>query len=169
METNLLPRTDLNRLEDGCCCPPFDPKAWHLLDLHFQDKLFVRARTRSLFHIPLNMSAVFFHTWAAIKAADAADSRFAILTDDQSLWHGEHYFAVTKDVPGLETVRLSGDFITRVFEGPYRDAYVWVREMTEDIADMGRRMGRLYFYYATCPKCAEKRGQNYVVGIGEVL
>jgi hypothetical protein len=169
LNTNFLPYTNLDLLEPGCCCPAFDPKAWDQLDLHFRDKLFVHFRTRSLFHIPLNMSAAFFDTWEAIKAAGAEDGQFAILSNDESKWRGEHYFAVTKEVPGLHNVRLTGDFVTRVFEGPYRDAYIWVNEMREDIALMGHRMGRLFFYYTTCPKCAERRGKNYVVGVGEVV
>ena len=169
MDTNFLPLTDLGRRDPGCCCPPFDPAQWDKLDLNFRDKLFVRVRTRSLFHIPLNMSAVFYRTWDAITAAGAEDNRFAILSNDESLWHADHYFTVTKAVPGLDTVTLSGSFVTRVFEGPYRDAYVWVREMRTDIGEMGRKMGQLYFYYTSCPRCAERRGRNYVVGIGEVL
>lgn len=169
VDTNFLPYTDLERLEPGCCCPAFDPTQWDKLDLHFRDKLFVHVRTRSLFHIPLDMSAVFFATWEAIQAAGAEDCRYAVLSNDESKWHGEHYFAVTKEVPGLHNVTLSGNFTTRVFEGPYRDAYIWVNEMREDIALMGHRMGRLFFYYTTCPKCAERRGKNYVVGVGEVI
>jgi hypothetical protein len=169
MDTNQLPVTDFSTLEPGCCCPPFDPKAWDKLSLTFDNKFFVRVKTRSLLHIPLNMSPVFARTWATIKAAGAEDVRFAVLTDDSSLWRGWHYFPVTKDVPGIENVRLSGRFVTRVFEGPYRDAYVWVREMREDIALTGHRMGRLFFFYTTCPKCAARRAHNYVVGIGETL
>jgi hypothetical protein len=169
MEPNRLPVTDFTKLEPGCCCPAFDPTPWDNLDLHFRDRRFVRATTHSVMHIPLDMGPVFGRTWEAIKAAGAADPEFIILSNDSSAWRGEHFFTVTKDVPGLENVTLTGDFVTRVFEGPYRDAYVWVGEMRSDIEDMGRKMGRLFFYYTTCPKCAEKRGKNYVVGIGEVL
>ena len=169
MDTNRLPVTDLSKLESGYCCPEFKPGDWDHLDLHFRNKRFVRARTRSLFHIPLNMAPVFARTWDAVKAAGADDPEFVILSDDESMWHGEHFFSVTKDVPGLDNVRLTGDYVTRVFEGPYRDAYIWVGEMRADVAEMGRNMGRLFFSYTTCPQCAERRGKNYVVGIAEVL
>ena len=169
MDTNFLPFTDLNPIAPACRCLPFDPAKWDRLHLHFRDKLFVHAQTRCVLHIPLNMGAVFDETWAAISAADAIDPGFVILSDDQSLWRGHHYFAVRHEVPGLEAVRLSGDFVTRVFEGPYRHAYIWVREMQADIEEAGGKMGRLFFYYTSCPKCAERLGHNYVVGIGEVI
>ena len=169
MNTDPIPLIDLDLVEPGCNCPRFDPARWDKLRLRFEDKLFVHARTRSILHIPLNMSAVFSYTAERIKAAGADDRRCIILTDDQSSWHSDHFFAVTKEVPELEHVRISGDFITRVFEGPYRDAYIWVGEMRHDIEERGRTMGWLFFYYVTCPKCAERRGQNYVVAVGEVV
>lgn len=169
MGGNNIPCTDFNKLEPGYCCPAFDPAAWDKLELHFKDKQFVHATTRSLFHIPLNIAKVFARTWGAVAAAGAGDPEFIVLSNDCSPWRGQHYFAVTKEVPGLDNVTLTGNFITRVFEGRYRDARLWVNEMREDIALMGRTMGRLFFYYTSCPKCAEKRGKNYVVGVGEVI
>lgn len=166
---NELPLTDLASVLPGCNCPVIDPAAWDKKAFNFHDKLFVQVRTANIVHVPLNMGSVFRRTYAAIKVADALPSDFAILSDDHSLWRGTHYFAVTKDVPGLTHVRLTGNFVTRVFDGPYRDAYIWVREMREDIALMGHRSGRLFFYYTTCPTCAETRGTNYVVAFGEVL
>lgn len=168
MLVNELPRTDRNDLEPGCCCPGFDPAKWDRLDLHFRDKPFVHARSRSLFHIPLNMSPVFDRTWNAIKQAGAEGVEQAVFTDDQSAWHADHYFCVDKHVPGADNVMLTGDFITRVFEGPYRDAPIWVGEMREAVTELGFVMGRLYFYYTSCPHCAEKRGKNYVVAIAEL-
>jgi hypothetical protein len=58
MEINALPEYDTSDNPTGCC-PKFHPENWDSQDLHFQDKLFVRAKTRSLGHIPLNMGSVF--------------------------------------------------------------------------------------------------------------
>ena len=54
------------------CCARFKPKGWDEQRLHFKDKRFVRATTRSIFHIPLNMGSVFPRTYKAIEAAKAA-------------------------------------------------------------------------------------------------
>jgi hypothetical protein len=169
LDINSLPYTDRATLGPDHCCAPFDPAKWDRLELQFRDKRFVRVKTAALLHIPLNMSKVFVATRAAIAAAEAEDSAFIILTDDESLWCGVHYFAVSEEVPGLDNVTLSGRFVTRVFEGPYRDAYVWVREMKADFDDAGCTMGRLFFFYATCPRCAERLGKNYTVAVAEVV
>ena len=152
-------------MEPGRCCPAFDPAVWEGLELHFRDKHFVRTETRSLFHVPLNIGEVFGRTWNAIKKAQADEDEFVVLSNDSSPWRGEHFFNVRRTVPGEENVTLSGDYLAHVFEGPYRDAPKWVREMEQIVQARGKNMGKLYFYYTSCPKCAKARGKNYVVGI----
>jgi hypothetical protein len=167
METNHLPGIDWSKTEPGCCCPEFDPEKWNDLELHFRDKAFVRVKTRSFLHVPLNMGKVFGRIWKAIKDAHAEEDEFVVLSDD-ALWHGEHFFNVGREVPGADNVKLSGDYITHVFEGPFRDASLWVREMKRLVEQRGKPMKRFFFFYTSCPKCAKERGKNYVVGIAQV-
>jgi len=75
---------------------------------------------------------------------------------------------VDKEIPGVETVRLDGTFLTRVFEGPFRNAGRWIEEMNEHLAAQGRRPRKIYFFYATCPKCAKHFGRNQVVLFAQV-
>ncbi len=128
----------------------------------------MKARTRSIFHMPVNIGSVFCRTWSVIRDAQANDPEFIILSDDHAMWYGEHYFSVKKPVPGLDNVTLTGDYLTHVCEGPWSDAPKWVEEMKQFVATSGRAMGRLFFYYTTCPKCAKKRGKNYVLGVAEL-
>ena len=58
MESNVLPKMDMS-VETTGCCPKFNPEGWDGRHLHFKDKLFVRATTRSLLHVPINMGTVF--------------------------------------------------------------------------------------------------------------
>jgi hypothetical protein len=88
--------------------------------------------------------------------------------DDPSPWFAEHYFSLTKAVPGLEMVRLSGDYLTKVFEGPYRKASEWQKERATLVDSQGRKPNRTYFFYTTCPKCAKSCGKNYVVAVAEL-
>jgi hypothetical protein len=91
MNVNELPAYDASDNPTECC-PRFDPTGWDEQDLHFAGKLFARARTRSLFHIPVNMSRVFNKTFAAIETAGARnDHDFIVLSRDVSPWASEHY------------------------------------------------------------------------------
>lgn len=168
METNTLPRYDMSD-NPTHCCPRFKPEGWDGQELHFRDKLFVKATTRSLFHIPLNMGTVYPRTFEAIENAQAVDlEQVIVLSIDPSPWRAEHLFAVTREVPGQEMVRLTGDYITKVFEGPYKKAPKWEKEMEQMAKAGGKRAVRTYFFYTTCPKCAKYYGKNYVVGVSEV-
>jgi hypothetical protein len=71
--------------------------------------------------------------------------------------------AVDRDVPDAVIVKLSGTFMTKVFEGPYRDVGKWIAEMGRLSAERGRRLAKIDFCYATCPRCAKHFGRNEVV------
>jgi hypothetical protein len=168
MDPTLLPKMNMDRSETGCC-PRFDPSPWNGAEFEFHERLFVRATTVNFLHVPLNMGAVIRRTWRKIESAGAAlRDEYLMLSTDPSPWRGEHFFAVAKEVPDAENVRLSGRYLTKVFEGPYRDAGKWAREMADHVEQQGRPLKKLYFFYTTCPKCAKHFGRNYTVAVAEV-
>jgi hypothetical protein len=168
VDLNALPRYWAHDNPTGCC-PRFDPRGWDAQELHFRDKLFARAKTHSLFHVPVDMRRMFSKTLGAIEAAGAhSDADFIVLSRELSPWSAEHYFAVTKPVPGLEIVRLSGDFVTRVFEGPFSKLPQWAGELASGLAKEGRQVEKTFFFYTTCPRCAKQYGKNYVVAVAQV-
>lgn len=168
METNALPKYDMSDNPTNCC-PIFKSEGWDGQELHFKNKQFLRAKTRSLFHIPINMGSVYPKTFEDIKKADAySEDDFIVLSYDPSAWTGEHYFAVTKDVPGHEMVGITGDFLTKVFEGPYKHVPKWEMEMEGFVKSKGRQVIKTYFFYTTCPKCAKTYGKNFVVAVSQV-
>jgi hypothetical protein len=78
------------------------------------------------------------------------------------------YIAVEKDIPGAQMKRISGTFLTKVFEGPYKNIRRWVQEMMRYVASKGRQLNKMYFFYTTCPKCAKFYGKNYVVLLAQI-
>ena len=168
MQTNELPKMNMTENTTGCC-PKFNPEGRDGRHLHLENKPFVRATTRGVLHIPVNMGSVFTRVQERIEDAGAQDPEgYFVLSRDLSASEAEHYFAVTRPVPDEEMVMMSGDFLTRVFEGPYRHAKTWVHDMeTAAIAD-GHKAKRIFMFYTTCPKCARAYGENYVVGVAEI-
>ena len=122
---------------------------------------------RSLFHIPLNFGGVMRRNMQAIEAADARDPDNVVLSDENSLWGADVYIGASKEVPGARMERISGNFFTKVFEGPYSRAGQWAKEMTETLRAKGRTSSKMYFWYTTCPKCAKVYGKNYVVLVAQ--
>ncbi len=150
------------------CCPKFDPEPWDGREITWEDKAFVKDRVRSLFHIPLNFAGVMKRNVALIEAADAKPAEPIVISDENSLWGADVYIEVTKEVPNARMATLSGTFLSKVFEGPYKNMRTWIEEMKEYVESKGKELGKLYFYYTTCPKCAKKYGKNYVVLLARI-
>lgn len=168
MKPNELPRYDMSVNTTGCC-PKFNPEGWDGQELHFENKPFVKATTLSMLHMPVNMGRVFSRVQKHIENADAFDpDNCIILSHHLSPWSSEHFFSVSKPVPDEEMIALSGNYVTKVFEGPYRQAREWYEEMRQIARDRGSEPGYVYFFYTTCPKCAKAYGKNYVVGVAEI-
>jgi hypothetical protein len=154
--------------ETNECCPPFQPEGWEGKELSWQGKPFVKDRVRSLLHVPLNFGTVFRRNLSRIEAAGAAPEEMLVLSEENSLWGADMYIAVTKDVPGARMATLSGTFLAKVFEGPFKDARLWCEQMHQYVKSQGKTVKSMYFYYTTCPKCAKKYGKNYVVLLAQV-
>ena len=165
--TNELPKMNMDKMETGCC-PRFNPESWDQQTFIFDNKLFVKSKTISFWHIPLNMGAVFPRVWKKIEQENAVGDSFLVLSYDPSPWRGEDYFAVTKDVSGEEMVRLSGTFLAKVFEGSFKEAKNWMKQMDDYVKSKGKTIKKFYFFYTTCPKCAKHYGKNYVVAFAEI-
>ncbi len=147
-----------------------DVGAWDKAEVTWKDKKFIRDTTLQIFHIPLNMGQMMKRAWGKIEKAKAAPPirEWLMLSYDPSPWKGEHYMAVTREVPDAENVKISGRFLTRVFEGEFKEAPQWMREMERYVKDKKEKMEKVYFFYTTCPKCAKHYGKNYVVGLAQV-
>jgi len=150
------------------CCPPFNPALWHEREFVWQDKPFLQTHVRSFLHVPLNFGAVMKRGMAALEAAGARPDEPLVLSDEKSLWGADLYLAASKPVPGARMAALSGTFLARVFEGPYRNMRHWIADMKSFVANKGKTLRKLYFFYTTCPKCAKKYGKNYVVILAQI-
>ncbi len=105
---------------------------------------------------------------ALIEKAGAKSSDMIVLSDENSLWGADIYIDVTKNVPNARMSTISGIFLSKVFEGPYKNMHIWIKEMKEHVNSKGKKLKKLYFYYTTCPKCAKLYGKNYVVLLAQV-
>jgi hypothetical protein len=154
------------------CCPKFDPATWDGKTVVWENKLFVKKTLPQFLHMPLpgTIGTMIKKTWADIETAGAkpTDADFLWLCYDPSPWKGEHYIAVTKEVPGLTSATLSGTFMAKVFDGPFNQVPKWIKEMDAYLADQGKKAQKYYFYYTTCPKCAKIYGHNYVVAFAQI-
>jgi hypothetical protein len=150
------------------CCPPFNPEPWDEKEHLWRDKLFVKDHVLSFLHIPLNFGKVMTRNMEKIARAKTLMSEPLMLSDEKSLWGADIYIAVTSNIPDSEMVQISGRFLTKVFEGPYKNIRTWIKEMEAYVDSNGKAIKKLYFFYTTCPKCATFYGKNYVVLVAQI-
>lgn len=158
----------MNTDQDTACCTKLDPARWDEKELQWQDKRFVKDRVKSFLHIPLNFGAVMKRNVDQIEAAGAKPEGMIVLADENSLWGADVYIETTKEIPHANMASISGNFLCKVFEGPYQNMRTWIEGMKAFAQSKGKTIEKLYFYYTTCPKCAKKYGKNYVVILARI-
>ncbi|PKK86078.1 MAG: hypothetical protein CVT48_02735 [Thermoplasmata archaeon HGW-Thermoplasmata-1] len=150
------------------CCQRFDPAPWDGKEVDFEGVHFIKDHVRSFMHIPLNFGRVMVRNMERIQKEGALADKPLLLSDEHSAWNSDIYIAVSKKVPGAEMAKVPGKFLSKVFEGEYRNMGKWVEEMEQFVKSKGKKMKKIYFFYTTCPKCARYYGKNYVVLFAEV-
>lgn len=164
-----LPKTYTDKNETGCCAVP-NVEEWDNQEVTFENKQFIRMHTRSFLYVPLNMSSVMTEIQRMADEAGVAmpPNEAMTLSRDLSPWKAEHLYAVSKEVEGADNVVLHGEYITKVFEGPYKNIKNWYTSLQQYVTSKGKKPGNTYFFYTTCPNCAKHYGKNYVIGMTSV-
>ena len=157
-----------NQIKSTGCCELFNPKPWEDKEITWENKLFVKDRVTSFFHIPLNFGQKVVKNMKLIENANAKAPYQLMLADEKSLWSVDIYIDVAKEVPGVQMTTLSGTFLTKVFEGPYQNVGKWTGEMKGYVKSKGKELKKMYLSYTTCPKCAKVYGKNYVVLFAQI-
>lgn len=150
------------------CCDPFDRAPWENKEIQWQDKLFVKDHVSSFVHIPINMNKKMIKNMKLIEKAEAKAPNMIMLSDEKSPWGSDIFIEVSKPAPGADMTKLSGVFLSKVFEGSYQNMGKWVKEMHNYVKEKNKTLDMIYFYYSTCPKCAKVYGKNYVVLLAKV-
>lgn len=153
--------------ETGCCAP-LDTHRWDGRKHAWFEKPFLRDHIREFLHVPLNFGSVIGRDQAVIEEAEAYPEEPIWLIDEISPWSADVYVATDRPVPGAQMEHLSGIFLSKVFEGPYREIRRWVPEMESHARDQGEEIEHIYFFYPYCPRCAKAFGKNQVVLFGKV-
>ena len=154
--------------DENKCCPTFDPGPWQERIVSLDGKKFVQDRVRSFLRIPLNFGATMVRNMAAIRKAGAEAPDMLVLADENSLWGADLYLETAREVPGLRMAELPGTYLAQAYAGSYRDIPNWIADLKTRVANRGKTMKRLLFWYTTCPKCAQKQGKNYVVLFAQI-
>jgi hypothetical protein len=154
-------------MDKETCCPKFDPAPWDGKMLEWKDKKFIKDKVFTVFYIPMNFASIMKRLDKKVKKAEATMPDRLCLSDHTSKWNMDVYLAVDKEIPDTENVTISGEFFSKVYEGPYKDTGKWCKDFEALAKNKTLSIKKWYMWYTTCPKCAKEYGKNYVAIIGK--
>jgi hypothetical protein len=150
------------------CCPPFDPALWDEKMIDWDRKKFIKDKVRTFFYVPLNFGSAMKRLDEKVRKAGAGMPDYLCLSDHVSKWRMDLYLAVDREILGAENATLSGRYLSKVYEGPYKDTGKWCQDFEAFAKSKQLAIRKWYMWYTTCPKCAKKYGKNYVVIVAQV-
>ncbi len=155
------------------CCPEFDPKKWEGSTHHWDQKPFIKESVPTFFHIPFPpMIGKKIHKMSDLaeksNAIDPVKSNVLVLFHDPSPFKSEIFLSVTDSVSEAANVRISGNFISKVYDGPYNAIPTYIKDMGSYLEANHQKAKDYFIHYAYCPKCAKKFGHNYMILFAEV-
>ncbi len=157
---------------DKECCPEFDPKKWENKTHKWKNKTFIKDSIPAFFHIPFFplIGKKITRMGKAIEKEKAYKNKKDVLMlfYDPSAFKSELYMSTTKKIPNEANVKISGTFISKVFEGPYGAVPKFMKKMDVYLEKKGKKAKKYLIHYAYCPKCVKKFGKNYSVLFAQV-
>lgn len=157
-----------NQDSQTICCPQFNPEPWQEKEFTWENKKFIKDHVFTFFFMPVNFAKIIVRMNKKVEQAGARSPDWMCLSDHTSKWNMDLYLAVDKEIPEAENVTLGGRFLSKVYEGDFKDTGKWCEDFKNYARGKNLEIKKWYMWYTTCPKCAKKYGKNYVVIIGQV-
>jgi len=154
--------------EEKICCPKFDPILWDGKVFEWENKKFIKDKVFTLFYMPINFGSVMTRLCNVMERTDTKMPDGLMLADHTSKWNMDLYLAVDKEIHSEKNVTLSGRFLSKVYEGDFKNIGKWEKDFEAFAKEKQTLIKKVYMWYTTCPKCAKKYGKNYVAIVGQI-
>jgi len=154
--------------DESICCQKFEPEPWDKKEFTWENKRFIKGSVFTFFFMPVNFGGVITKMMKKIDQAGAKSVDDMGLSDHTSNWNMDLYLAVDQEIPGAKNITLSGKYLSKVYEGDFRNTKKWCDDFEAYGRELNYKVKKWYMWYTTFPKCAKKYGKNYVVIISEI-
>ena len=141
------------------CCKVISPAEWDKKEIVWRDKPFFRSRYFAFLHVPVNIGKKITEGMKKIEEAGLQMEQM-VLSRNDGLWGADILIPIKTKTDIFEMEMITGRFLTRLFDGHYGDMRKWIRETRSWCREKGFEPEEYIFWYATCPKCAKKRGDK---------
>jgi len=141
------------------CCKIISPAEWDKKEIVWRDKPFLKSRYFAFLHVPVNIGKKITEGMKKIEEAGLQMEQMVLSKNDG--WFGADILIPIKTKTDIfEMEMITGRFLTRLYDGHYGDMRKWIRETRAWCREKGFEPEEYIFWYATCPKCAKKRGDK---------
>lgn len=164
---------DIVKTKSEECCPTFNPEKWDEKTFDWDNKPFIEESVPSFLHIP-SKKMLEKKITKMMKLAEEANAIAMDETDVLLLFRDPHafksniYLSVTQPVANANNIVLSGKFMAKVYDGPFKAVPKFLKKMDAYLKNKQKQSKDYYVHYAYCPKCAEERGHNYMILFAEL-
>ncbi|MBQ4819689.1 hydrolase [Aquimarina sp. MMG016] len=163
----------IQKKDNGECCPEFSIEKWDEKTFDWNKKPFIKSSVPAIFHVPFFKKLGKKITQMMQKAEDAHSisenkEDILLLFNDPHPFRSDMYLSVDDEVAKARNVHLSGEFMTKVFDGHPKDMPKYIKKMNIYLESQHKKAKDYYVHYAYCPKCAKSKGHNYMVLFAEV-
>lgn len=163
----------MDTIKEKECCPVFRPAKWSEKSFKWKDKAFIKTWIPLFFHIPIRsmVAKKIIKLLGKAEYANALAERkedILLLFTHPNPFKSEIYLSVKQPVRAAKNAPLSGNFISKVFDGPHKAIPKFMRQMEDYLRLQEEKAKRFFVHYAYCPKCVEKYGHNYIVIFAEL-
>lgn len=158
---------------DQECCPKFKPERWDGKIFIWDDKQFIKESIPTIFHIPfpkaigkkVTKMMALAEKWDSLSDDKLDD---LLLFNDPTAFKSDMYLSVTENVPSADNVKLSGTFMSKVYDGRYSQVPKFMKQMNEYLRAQDKKADDYFIHYAYCPECSKEFGHNYMVLFAEL-
>lgn len=155
-------------MEEQICCQEFKPNNWQDKEFSWENKQFVVSELKTFMYMPLGFGKLMTRIQKLLNTTGTKNIDGMCLSSHSSKWRMNLYTAVDKPISQVENIMLSGNYYSKVYDGPFQETGKWCADFEKSLIAKGYSLKQMYMWYTTCPKCAKKYGHNYVVIIGEI-
>jgi len=154
------------------CCPIFNPEKYDNKVHNWNKKSFLKESIFTIFHMPIpwtiNKKIKSLCNQAKNNNIEYKLEDTLILFEDTSAFKSNIYLSTTNSIPTENNIEISGKFLSKVYDGPYKDTPKFIIQMNEYLKEQNKTAKKYYIHYAYCPKCSKKYSHNYMVLFAEI-
>lgn len=146
------------------CCPRLEKKEWDKkVHVWKNNVFFYKKHYPAAFYMPIGFGKAVMQSINLLQGKGQFATPPLMVCRNETMWGGDIYVKVKKADPKLPTEKISGKFVSMLFEGDYKNVGTWRKQLEDYCKSKNYAVKEIISHYATCPRCAKEHGGTQTV------